>query len=433
MSSELSDAPLSPLFAALLPSPELALALLVGLVLGVIAGVWLTARLGARLHLGLHDRFEALSARALDRTSERFLHLAGERLGALGQANDDALARREAAVEALVRPMRDALARVDTKLQQVETARQGHHQALTQHLELMTRSNRLLERETRNLAQALRTPQARGRWGELQLRRVVELAGMLEHCDFAEQATLEAEAQRARPDLIVHLPGGRSLAIDAKAPLLAYLAASEAGSDGERDTQLALHARHVRRHLEELSSRAYWSKLPASPELVVLFLPGEPFFSAALAADPELIEDGAARKVLLAGPTTLIALLRAIAHGWQQEEMAQNAAAVARIGRELFDRLVGLNDRFGSLGRKLDAAVEAYNQAMGSLESRVHVSARRMAELGVAPSVALDAPAVIERRARRLAREPRANPPETCAAEAGTPVESRERHSDGAA
>ncbi|MEZ4334977.1 MAG: DNA recombination protein RmuC [Myxococcota bacterium] len=433
MSPALSDAPLAALLASLIPSPELALALLVGLVLGAIAGGWLTARIGARLHLGLHDRFETLSARALDRTSERFLHLAGERLGALGQASDDALARREAAVEALVRPMREALARVDTKLQQVETARQGHHQALTQHLELMTRSSRLLERETRNLAQALRTPQARGRWGELQLRRVVELAGMLEHCDFAEQATLEADAQRGRPDLIVHLPGGRSLAIDAKTPLLAYLAASEAGSDAERDTQLALHARHVRRHLEALSSRAYWSKLPASPELVVLFLPGEPFFSAALAADPELIEDGAARKVLLAGPTTLIALLRAIAHGWQQEEMAQNAAAVARIGRELFDRLVGLNDRFGSLGRKLDAAVEAYNQAMGSLESRVHVSARRMAELGVAPGGSLDAPPAIERRARRPAREPSTPLPESGPAEAGAPIEPSDARSESAA
>lgn len=411
MSPELSasalDSPLaSPLaafLASLLPSPELALALLCGLILGAIAGGWLTARIGARLHLGLRDRFETLSALALDRTSERFLHLAGERLGALERASDDALARREAAVEALVRPLREALGRVDAKLQQVETARQGHHQALTQHLELVTRSNRLLERETRNLAQALRTPQARGRWGELQLRRVVELAGMLEHCDFTEQATLDGEAQRGRPDLIVQLPGGRSLAIDAKAPLLAYLAASEAGSDAERDEQLALHARHVRRHLEDLAGRAYWSKLSGSPEFVVLFLPGEPFFSAALAADPELIEDGAARKVLLAGPTTLIALLRAIAHGWQQEEMAQNAAAVARIGRELFDRLVGLNEKFGSLGRKLDAAVEAYNQAVGSLESRVHVSARRMAELGVAPFVELDPPTSIERRARRLA------------------------------
>ncbi len=402
-------APAAPLLPA---SPELALAGLIGLILGALLGAWLASRFQDRLHRGLHDRFETLSALALDRTSERFLHLAGERLGAVGRANEATLAQREAAVDALVRPLRESLARVDAQLQQVETQRQGHHESLTRHLEIVAHANRLLERETRNLGQALRSPNARGRWGELQLRRVVELAGMLEHCDFAVQSTLpggsgaaagggSSEGQSGgRPDLIVRLPGNRSLAIDAKAPLAAYLAATEAPSDAERDHQLAQHARHVRRHLEELASRGYWSKLPGSPEFVVLFLPGEPFFSAALEHDPELIADGAERRVLLAGPTTLIALLRAIAHGWQQEEMAQNAAAVARIGRELFDRLVGLNEKFGALGRRLDGAVDAYNQAIGSLESRVHVSARRMAELGVAQSVPLDALPAIEKRAR---------------------------------
>ncbi|MBY0402177.1 DNA recombination protein RmuC [Myxococcota bacterium] len=404
--------------------PELALALLIGLVAGGLLGAWLTARIQSRLNARLQDRFEALSALALDRTSERFLHLAGERLGLLGRANDASLEKRAAAVEALVRPLHDALARVDTKLQQVETQRQGHHQSLTQHLEHVTRANRLLEQETRNLAQALRTPNARGRWGELQLRRVVELAGMLEHCDFVEQRTIQGSRtphgsqtlseseSRERPDLIVRLPGNRSIAIDAKAPLLAYLAASEATNDAERDAQLELHARHVRRHLEALAGRAYWSKLPGSPEFVVLFLPGEPFFSSALASDPELIEDGAGKRVLLAGPTTLIALLRAVAHGWQQEEMAENAAAVARIGRELFDRLVGLNEKFGSLGRKLDSAVVAYNEAIASLESRVQVSARRMAELGVAQSVALDALPMVERRARRVSEAEQGVKPE---------------------
>ena len=390
---------------SILPSSELALALLIGIVLGALAGAWLTARIQARIQHGLHDRFEALSALALDRSSERFLHLASERLGSLERASDASLALREAAVEALVRPLHDSLARVDAKLQQVETQRQGHHQSLTQHLELVANANRLLEKETRNLGQALRSPNARGRWGELQLRRVVELAGMLEHCDFVEQSTLPngfagTDTGRGRPDLIVRLPGNRCVAIDAKAPLSAYLAASEAGDETEREAQIALHAKHVRRHLEELAGRSYWSKLPGSPEFVVLFLPGEPFFASALESDPELIADGAARRVLLAGPTTLIALLRAIAHGWQQEEMAQNAVAVAEIGRELFDRLVALNDKFGSLGRKLDSAVDAYNQAIGSLESRVHVSARRMAELGVAQSVPLDALPAIERRAR---------------------------------
>lgn len=400
--------------AEILPAaltPTLALALLLGLILGALLGAWLATRFHGRLQHVLHDRFEALSALALDRTSERFLHLAGERLGSLERASDASLAQREAAVEALVRPLRESLARVDAKLQQVETQRQGHHESLTRHLELVANANRLLEKETRNLGQALRSPNARGRWGELQLRRVVELAGMLEHCDFAVQSTLPGGNGGAngsdgggsgggRPDLIVRLPGGRSLAIDAKAPLVAYLAATEAADDATRAAELALHARHVRRHLEELAGRSYWSKLPGSPEFVVLFLPGEPFFAAALESDPELIADGAEQRVLIAGPTTLIALLRAIAHGWQQEEMAENAAAVARIGRELFDRLVALNDKFGTLGRRLDSAVDAYNQAIGSLESRVHVSARRMAELGVAQSVPLEALPGIEKRAR---------------------------------
>ena len=412
-----SDVPASELASALAPAlaPELALALLLGLILGALLGAWLATRFHGRLQHVLHDRFEALSALALDRTSERFLHLAGERLGSLERASDASLAQREAAVEALVRPLRESLARVDAKLQQVETQRQGHHESLTRHLELVANANRLLEKETRNLGQALRSPNARGRWGELQLRRVVELAGMLEHCDFAVQTTLAngaadpngADGRGAgngssggRPDLIVRLPGGRSLAIDAKAPLVAYLAATEAPDDAARAAELAQHARHVRRHLEELSGRSYWSKLPGSPEFVVLFLPGEPFFAAALESDPELIADGAERRVLIAGPTTLIALLRAIAHGWQQEEMAENAAAVARIGRELFDRLVALNEKFGTLGRRLDSAVDAYNQAIGSLESRVQVSARRMAELGVAQSVPLEALPAIEKRAR---------------------------------
>lgn len=427
MPESLPPAALDPALAAGEPTLLLLFAgllgLAVGLGLGALLGAWLGARLGGGREAQLHDRFEALSAQALDRSSERFLHLAGERMGALERASDAALAQREAAVDALVAPLKDALARVDAKLHHVEVQRQGHHESLSQQLGHVAQAHRLLERETRNLAQALRTPNARGRWGELQLRRVVELAGMLAHCDFLEQATVggmtnaagpvarpgsvaggaggaETEGGRGRPDLIVRLPGNRCVAIDAKAPLAAYLEASEAASDAERDAALDQHARHVRRHLDELAGRAYWSKLPGSPEFVVLFLPGEPFFSAALARDPELIEDGATKKVLLAGPTTLIALLRAIAHGWQQEEMAQNAAEVARIGRELFDRLVALDEKFATVGRRLDSAVDAYNQAIGSLEARVHVSARRMAELGIAMNESLAAIPLIERRTR---------------------------------
>lgn len=404
--------------------PEIVSAGLLGAVLGLGVGLLLGMALTAifatrgqrRLQDRLQDRFAALSNEALDRNSERLLALAGERLGSLEHANVQELAKREAAVDALVRPLRESLARVDEKLQKVETEREGHYQSLTKHLELVATSHRDLEKQTRNLTQALHTPNVRGRWGELQLRRVVELAGMLAHCDFNEQVSIEGEdgASRARPDLVVQLPGNRQVVIDAKAPLQAYLAASEATDPAEREQFLDEHARHVRRHLDDLGARAYWSRLDQSPEFVVLFLPGEPFFAAALARDPELIERGVDRKVLLAGPTTLIALLRAIAYGWQQEEMAQNAVVVSRLGRELFDRIHTLNERFQNLGKKLDGAVDAYNSAMGSFESRVQVSARRMAELGVAQSAELPSLPVVDRRARALEgrkEEPRHTPP----------------------
>lgn len=389
-------------------------ALMIGGVAGLACGVLLASLYFSRGHRRLGDRFAALSSEALDRNSDRLLALASERLGAVTESNQARLDQKEAAVEALVRPLRDSLARVDEKLQRVETEREGHYRSLTRHLELVATGHQSLARETRGLSEALRSPNARGRWGELQLRRVVELAGMLEHCDFDEQVTLTTNdagggsAKGARPDLVVRLPGGRSIVIDAKAPVEAFLAAGEAPDDAGRAAKLAEHAGHVRRHVDHLGARGYWSRLEGSPEFVVLFLPGEPFFSAALAEDPQLLERGVDRKVLLAGPTTLIALLRAVAYGWQQEAMARNAVEVSRLGRELFDRIVALNDRFGALGRKLDGAVEAYNAAIGSLESRVHVSARRMAELGVAKSEGFETAAPVDRRARR----PRAERPE---------------------
>jgi DNA recombination protein RmuC len=390
--------------------PWLALAGGLGLATGALVGAFVTSLFHSQVNGRLRDRFHALSAEALDRSSERFLALAGERLGALERSNSAELAKREAAVDALVRPLRDSLSRVDEKLQRVETERRGHYESLTRHLELVAGSHRELERQTRKLGEALKTPNVRGRWGELQLRRVVELAGMLDHCDFREQVTLHGDEGRARPDLVVQLPGGRQVVVDAKAPLQAYLAASEAEAEDERHRLLGEHARHVRRHLDELGGRAYWSKLESSPEFVILFLPGEPFFAAALARDPELIERGIDRRVLVAGPTTLIALLRAIAYGWQQESLTENAREVARLGRELFERIATLNERFGSLGRKLDGAVEAYNAAIGSFESRVQVSARRMAELGVAKSPELPELAPLERRAKRPAEPPPTSP-----------------------
>lgn len=403
---------LSPFLATLAPGLEgdavliVAWAFAIGAALGLGAGALVGAAFVSlavgRSQSRLRDRFETLSNEALDRSSDRFLTLAGERLGAATQSNEQALERREAAVEALVRPLRESLAKVDEKLQRVETEREGHYRSLTRHLEVVATNHRALASETQGLRQALGTPNVRGRWGELQLRRVCELAGMLEHCDFEQQVTLDDPDRRSRPDLVVRLPGGRSIVVDAKAPLQSYLAASEASSDEERRTHLAEHARHVRRHIDDLGSRSYAARLEGSPEFVVLFLPGEPFFAAALETDPELIERGVAKQVLLAGPTTLIALLRAVAYGWQQEAMAENAIAVSKLGKELFERIVSLNDRFSNLGKKLEGAVEAYNTAIGSLESRVHVSARRMAELGLAESGALGETPPIATPTRKL-------------------------------
>lgn len=265
--------------------------------------------------------------------------------------------------------------RVDTKLEMLERDRVRSHGALGEHL-------RLLSAETAGLRSALQSPTARGRWGELQLRRVCEVAGMAEHCDFVQQAT----SGSLRPDLVVKLPGGRDVVVDAKAPLEAYLAAHHAQTAAERETHLAAFGRHVRGHVNALSAKAYWSQFGATPEFVVLFLPSEALFSAALAQCPDLIEAGAARNVVVASPTTLIALLRSVAYGWRQEKVAESAREVAQMGKELYSRLCVLSDHFARTGRSLDAAVKAHNEAIGSFESRVLVTARRLDEYGAAPA-----------------------------------------------
>lgn len=285
------------------------------------------------------------------------------------------LDRRSHDVERLVGPIGDSLARVDTKLEALERDRVRSHGALGEHL-------RLLTAETAGLRSALRSPAARGRWGELQLRRVCEVAGMAEHCDFVQQPT----AGDVRPDLLVKLPAGRQVVVDAKAPLEAYLAAHEADGEQARAAHLAAFGRHVRGHVAALSSKAYWSRFDGAPEFVVLFLPSEALFSAALEQCPDLIESGAARQVIVASPTTLIALLRAVAHGWREERAAESAREVAALGRELYERLCVLSEHFARVGRSLDGAVRAHNDAIGSFESRVLVAARRFEEQGAAPA-----------------------------------------------
>jgi DNA recombination protein RmuC len=355
-----------------------------------------------RAELQLREAFQTLSAEALRQNNQSFLELARSSLGEYQKSAEHELEARQLAIEALVEPIRESLKLVDTKLHVVEKERREHYGQLTEQLRAVASSHRELHSETRTLVQALRAPNVRGRWGEIQLQRVVEMAGMVEHCDFDRQRTVEGES-RARPDLVVRLPGGKQVVVDAKAPLEAYLAAVESGDPAERARLLGEHARHVRDHMSRLGSKRYQDQFEDAPEFVVMFLPGETFFSAALEQDPALIEFGVAQKVIPASPTTLIALLRAVAYGWQQERVAQNAREISRLGRELHGRIAKLAGHFGRVGNGLERAVQAYNEAVGSLETRVLVQTRRFRELGAARSSdEIPEPARVDRAPRAL-------------------------------
>jgi DNA recombination protein RmuC len=341
----------------------------------------------------LREAFQALSAKALQDNNAAFLALAKTALGEFQERASGDLEHRRVAIDALVKPIRESLERVGSQLQTVEKERVGAYSALSEQVQSLAVSQQQLQGETAHLVRALRTPSVRGHWGEMQLRRVVELAGMLPHCDFYEQQTVTTDEGRRRPDLIVQLPGGRHLVVDAKAPLLAYLDALEATDESLRDANLKEHARQVRDHVSALGAKTYWAQFQPSPELVVMFLPAETFLNAALQHDPTLIEFAAVRRVVLASPTSLIALLYAVAHGWQQQAVAEGVLELSRLGRDLYDRLRTMVTHFEQLRRGLNTATTAYNDAMGSLEKRVLVAARRFKDLNTsAPELPLIAP-----------------------------------------
>jgi DNA recombination protein RmuC len=354
----------------------------------------------------LETTMKALASDALASSSESFLQLAKSQLEQLQQKTTADLAQRTQAVEHLVAPIKESLSKVDGKLQELEVARTRAYSELSTQVRQLAEGQKDLRSETGNLVSALRDrPNVRGRWGEIQLRRVVEMAGMLEHCDFETQHHVATGDRSLRPDLVVQLPGGKTVVVDAKCAGQAYLESLSCTDEDERAAKLRDHARQVRDHVAKLSAKSYWSQFAETPEFVVLFIPGETFLSAALEQDPALIEDGVNQQVILATPTTLIALLRAVAYGWRQETIAESAKAISELGRELYTRLGTMTDHFAKVGRGLETAVKSYNETIGSLETRVFPSARKFKEHGIAPAAELAPLNVVERAVRSVTPE----------------------------
>ena len=349
--------------------------------------------------------FALLSSEALRQNSKTFLQLAQETLKQFHvQAKGD-LEQKEKAVENMVKPIREALEKTEQQVRLMENERKEAYGALHKHLETMAQTQLLLQGETRNLVQALRRPEVRGQWGEMTLKRLAELAGMVEHCDFFTQETVSGEDGRMRPDMVVRMPDGREIVVDVKTPLDAYLSAVEAADDATRTRHLEHHARKVRERVRELAAKAYWNQFKNAPDFVVLFIPGDQFLSAALDVDHALLEDALQQKIILATPTSFVALLRAVAYGWRQEALAANADHIREVGEELYQRLAVFTEHLSKLGSSLEGSVSHFNKAVGSFDSKVLPGARKFVEMGVSPKKALETPTPLE-------IAPRAVPPQ---------------------
>jgi DNA recombination protein RmuC len=381
---------------------ELVFLVVGALVAGFAAGWLLASRSRITQQAQLRDSFEALAAATLKTSTDEFLKLADQKIGNVHKEAAADLGRRQQQLDSLVAPIKDTLVQVDAKLREVEKARVDDSASMRTMLSLVGQTQQQLQLETQNLVRALRSPGVRGRWGEVQLRKVVELAGMMEHCDFDEQPTIFTDSGRMRPDMTINLPGGRSIVVDAKAPLEAFLDAQGAADDGVRTGKLADHVRQVKDHVTKLGAKAYWDQFPSSPEMVVLFLPAEAIYMAALEQDALLIDFGVKQNVIIASPLTLIALLRAAAFGWRQERLTINAEEISRLGRTLHESVATMAEHLEDLRKRMDGTFGTFNKLVGSFESNVLVKARRFRELGAGSAKEIPLIDPLETVARRL-------------------------------
>jgi len=349
----------------------------------------------------LQQAFNELTTEALNRNNEAFLRLANEKFSQFHIKANNELNKKEKSFETLIDPIKQALEKTEQQVRFMEKERKESWGALQKHLEGLSEAQKQLQGETRNLVQAFKRPEVRGRWGEITLKRLTELAGMVEHCDFFEQPTTETDNGNLRPDMVVRLPGGRDIVVDIKTPLDAYLSATEQTEDEAKQRELQRHARHVRERMKELASKAYWNQFENAPDFVVLFIPGEQFLTAALEIDYKLLEDAMSNRVILSTPTSFVALLRAVAYGWRQESLTENAERIQKTGEELYQRLATFAEHLSKLGKSLDNSVSHYNRAVASFDTRVLPGAKKFTEMGIHDKKEIPAAEPIEKRTRQ--------------------------------